>query len=208
MTGKITKGGHAAPAASGETTRSFQGALRSGTGRKIRGYPILFNELSQDLGGFRERILPDSIEFDLDVRADFNHSPDFILGRRAAGTLSLTVDAKGVYMEAEPPHTTWADDLLVSMDRGDIDQGSFAFRVLPGGQQTTEENGETVRTLSKILVRRVSVVSDPAYTGTSVQVRNKANAKQPEARIAPVRMESGDVAELRKRRQRLLETEI
>jgi HK97 family phage prohead protease len=209
MTGKTTNGGHAAPVSSGETIRSFHGALRSGAERKIKGYPILFNELSQDLGGFRERILPDAISFDPDIRADFNHSPDFILGRRAAGTLKLTIDARGVHMEADPPHTTWADDLLISMDRGDIDQGSFAFRVLPGGQQTTEENGETVRTLSKILVRRVSVVSDPAYTGTSVQVRNRTNAsKQPEARITLLRMESGDVAELRKRRQRLLEAEL
>ena len=160
---------------SGDEVRSFKGQIRStGDGRKVAGYPIVFNVLSQDLGGFRERILPTAVQFDDDVRADFNHNPDFILGRRAAGTLKLTVDSKGVRMEAEAPDTTWANDLLVSIGRGDIDQGSFSFRILPGGQQISEENGEQVRTLSKILVRRVSVVSDPAYTGTSMQVRGKS----------------------------------
>lgn len=207
--GKTTNGGRIAPL-SGSQTRAFQGALRSGTGgRTISGYAILFNELSQDLGGFRERVAPGSVEFDSDVRADFNHCADYILGRRAAGTLTLTVDTTGVFMEANPPDTTWANNLLESIRRGDINQGSFAFRVLPGGQQTTEENGQTVRTLTKILVRRVSVVSDPAYTGTSIQVRSRTNAsKQPEARIAPLQIESGDVAELRRRRQRLMEADL
>jgi hypothetical protein len=168
---------------SGDEVRSFKGAVRStGDGRKISGYPIIFNALSQDLGGFRERILPTAVQFDEDVRADLNHNPDFILGRRAAGTLKLTIDSTGVRMEVEAPDTVWATDLLVSIRRGDISQGSFAFRVLPGGQQITEENGEQVHTLSKILVRRVSVVSDPAYTGTSIQARGKLTKQ---ARNAP-----------------------
>ena len=151
--------------------RSFKRNAFGGDGRNIVGYPILFNVLSEDLGGYRERILPDAVEFDADARADFNHNPDRILGRCAAGTLKLAIDANGVRMVAMPPDATWANDLLVSIRRGDIDQGSFSFRVLPGGQQISEENGQQVRTLSKILVRRVSVVSDPAYTATSMQVR-------------------------------------
>lgn len=155
-----------------DEVRSFRSELRSETSRKIVGYPILFNSLSQDLGGYVERILPDAVTFDHDVRADFNHSPDYILGRQSAGTLRLAVDSKGVRMECDAPNTSWADDLLVSIRRGDVTQGSFAFRVLPGGEQTTERNGQMVRTLSKILVRKVSVVSDPAYTKTAIEVRN------------------------------------
>lgn len=165
----------------GDQVRSFTSEIRStDDGRKVVGYPIRFNELSQDLGGFRERILPTAIQFSDDVRADFNHSPDYILGRRSAGTLTLSVDGIGVRMEADAPQTSWANDLLESIRRGDINQGSFAFRVLPGGQQISDENGQQIRTLSKILVRRVSVVSDPAYTGTSVQVRSNPAAKLPD----------------------------
>jgi HK97 family phage prohead protease len=201
-TPKIASGSRSVPNnSSGDESRSFKGAIRStGEGRKVIGYPIIFNELSQGLG-VRERILPDAVTFDDDVRADFNHNPDRILGRRAAGTLKLSIDAKGVRMEATPPDATWADDLLVSIRRGDIDQGSFAFCVLPGGQTFTEENGEQVRNLTKILVHRVSVVSDPAYTKTSIEVRNGAGRgvapPAPRAQTAPM--------ELLRRKQSLIE---
>src|SRR5581483_9839388 len=132
--------------------------------------------LSEDLGGFRERILPGAIQFDDDVRADFNHDPNCILGRTKAGTLNLSVDNHGVRMEADAPETTWANDLLVSIRRGDINKGSFAFRVMPGGERSdTDQNGQMVRTLTNILVRRVSIVSDPAYTATAIDVRSHHN---------------------------------
>jgi hypothetical protein len=190
-----------------DRTRSFKGELRAATaGRKVVGYPIRFNELSQDLGGFRERILPGSITFDPDVRCDFNHNPDFILGRRAAGTLRIDIDANGVSMEADPPEAQWADDLLVSMKRGDINQGSFAFQVLPGGQQITQENGQQIRTLSKILVRRLSVVSDPAYTGTSIQVRNRVITSGRTGVNADYNfLPAPDLSEVRRRKQELAE---
>jgi len=169
-----------------DEVRTLKCELRSdGSGRKIVGYPIVFNQLSQDLGGFRERVLPDAVVFDDDVRADFNHDANCILGRSSAGTLRLTVDTKGVRMEADAPETSWANDLLVSIDRGDIDQGSFAFRVLPGGQSTADESGEVVRTLSKILVRKVSVVSDPAYLATRIELRNLPAAPPPASLPSP-----------------------
>jgi HK97 family phage prohead protease len=157
-----------------DEVRSCRLEVRAQSDGHIKGYPILFNSLSEDLGGFRERILPDAIQFADDLAADFNHNPDYILGRVRAGTMKVSTDARGVYMDVNPPDTTWARDLKVSIKRGDIDKGSFGFRVLPGGQQITEENGEQVRTLSKILVRRLSVVSDPAYTKTSIEARNRS----------------------------------
>lgn len=156
-----------------DEVRTCRIEVRGQTDGHIKGYPILFNVLSEDLGGFRERILPDAIQFADDLKADFNHNPDYILGRTCAGTLKVSTDARGVFMDVDPPATSWARDLMASVKRGDIDQGSFSFRVLPGGQQITEESGQQVRTLSKILVRRVSVVSDPAYTKTSIEVRSR-----------------------------------
>jgi HK97 family phage prohead protease len=156
-----------------DEVRACRIEVREQTDGHIKGYPILFNVLSEDLGGFRERILPDAIQFADDLKADFNHNADYILGRTLAGTLKVSTDARGVFMDVTPPATNWARDLMASVKRGDIDQGSFSFRVLPGGQQITEESGQQVRTLSKILVRRVSVVSDPAYTKTSIEVRSK-----------------------------------
>src|ERR1017187_4315803 len=177
--------------------RSCRLEVREQADGHIKGYPILFNSLSEDLGGFRERILPDAIQFADDLAADFNHNPDYILGRVRAGTMKVSTDARGVYMDVNPPDTTWARDLKVSIKRGDIDKGSFGFRVLPGGQQITEENGEQVRTLSKILVRRLSVVSDPAYTKTSIEVRHAGGPGAPHTGTVPL--------EVLRRKQDLIE---
>jgi phage head maturation protease len=56
----------------------------------MRGYAYRFNELSHNLGGFRERILPGAGARSLDVNdvfATFNHDNNNVLGRRTAGTL-------------------------------------------------------------------------------------------------------------------------
>ena len=158
--------------------RSFRPEARSEGGGSpvIQGYPIRFDALSEPLvcqrGVFRERILPGSVQFAPDVRADFNHDSNYILGRLKNNTLSLSMDSDGVRMACNPPDTQWARDLAAQIERGDIDQGSFSFRVLDGGESWAQEDGVLVRTLSKILVSRVSVVADPAYTSTSIQVRS------------------------------------
>ena len=179
-----------------DEVRSCRLEVREQADGHIKGYPILFNSLSEDLGGFRERILPDAIQFADDLAADFNHNPDYILGRVRAGTMKVSTDARGVFMDVNPPDTTWARDLKVSIKRGDIDKGSFSFRVLPGGQQITDENGQQVRTLSKILVRRLSVVSDPAYTATAIEARS---AKLPQASAGAPRTHTVPLEVLRRK---------
>lgn len=172
----------------GFEVRGFRPEVRAasdGKASKIVGYPIVFGDFSEPMvdksrGLFRERIMPGSVQFDGDLRADFNHDSNCILGRVAAGTLRVSVDNRGVSMEADPPDTGWARDLMTSIDRGDINQGSFAFRVLPDGEEWTREADQTVRSLKSILVRRVSVVSDPAYTGTRLQVRSNDIPAKPE----------------------------
>lgn len=152
---------------------------------KIEGYAIVFGERSVDLGGFYEIIAPDAT-IDLgDVRALFNHDTNYVLGRLSAGTLELKRDEKGLRMSNTPPDTQWAKDLLASMRRGDINQQSFAFRVLPGGAKWSEmPDGTLTRTVTNFKVFDVSVVTTPAYEGTDAQVRSAAEilAERPQAR--------------------------
>ncbi|HCN9169717.1 TPA: HK97 family phage prohead protease, partial [Escherichia coli] len=64
----------------------------------IIGYGSVFDCRSELIfGSFREIIRPGAFDDVLgdDVRALFNHDPNFILGRSAAGTLNLSVDERG-----------------------------------------------------------------------------------------------------------------
>jgi len=144
--------------------------------RTIEGHAAVFNEWSETLGGFfpyKERVLPgafkDSIEKD-DIRALFNHNPDYVLGRNKSGTLELKEDEKGLKVIIHPPDTQWARDLLVSIDRGDITQMSFGFIV--ESDRWGLEDGMDVRELQKVKLFDVSPVTYPAYPQTDVGVRS------------------------------------
>ncbi len=139
---------------------------------RITGYAAVFNEWSDDLGGFREKIKPGAFKnvLDNDVRALFNHNENFVLGRIESGTLKLNENTRGLGVDIEPPGTQWANDLLVSINRGDINQMSFAFTVEEDKWETKDE--ENFRTVNKVAeLFDVSVVSYPAYPQTSVKVR-------------------------------------
>ena len=108
-----------------------------------------------------------------DVRALFNHDPNQILARTASGTMSVSVDAKGLKYRFEMPNTTLGNDLLEMIRRGDISQSSFAFTVK---ETSWVEEKYPIPDLRKIIkieeVYDVSPVTYPAYEGTSVQARS------------------------------------
>jgi HK97 family phage prohead protease len=143
---------------------------------KIVGHAALFDSLSEDLGGFRERIAPgafaEAITKD-DVRALFNHDPNFIIGRNRSGTLKLAEDTRGLAIEITPPDNQTIRDLVVApIERGDVSQMSFGFTVRPGGQDwAKDDEGRTVRTLKRVRLFDVSPVVFPAYTATDVAMR-------------------------------------
>lgn len=142
---------------------------------KIVGYAAVFNQWSELLGGsgFREIIRPGAFSKTIktaDVRALWNHDPNFVLGRTKSRTLKLTEDDYGLAIEIIPPNTQWARDLLESIRRGDVDQMSFGFRTVKDRWGT--ENDQTVRELLEVELFEVSPVTFPAYPQTSVTVRS------------------------------------
>jgi len=161
--------------------------------RKIRGHAAVFNKLSEDLGGFKEIIEPgafaEAINRD-DVRALFNHNPNYVLGRNKSGTLSLAEDERGLSIEIDPPDTQTARDLMTSIERKDITQMSFAFRIDGKKGERWEVDGsdvnpvdafmalwdgkkhDIVRHVVKTRLYDVSPVTYPAYQQTDVIVRS------------------------------------
>jgi HK97 family phage prohead protease len=151
----------------------------------IEGYAAVFNELSEDLGGFRELVAPGafkrSVE-DNDVRALWDHNSQYVLGRNRAGTLALDEDDTGLRITIVPPDTTWAADLIHSMKRGDINQMSFGFykRADEWDYKTTPPT----RTLRDVDLFDVSIVTYPAYPQTSAEARSKAATDSQAAPVA------------------------
>lgn len=141
----------------------------------ISGYGAVYNQLSDDLGGFVERIRPgafaETIAVD-DIRSLFNHDRNFVLGRTAPGTLKLIDDAYGLRFLVKPPDTQWARDLAVSIKRGDITQCSFSFTTEEDFWQT--ENDQMTRDLVRVRLYDIGPVAFPAYPQTSVVARASA----------------------------------
>lgn len=144
-------------------------------GKKISGYAAVFNQVSEDLGGFREVIMPGAFDRALreghDVRALVNHNPDLILGRTTAETLDLAIDDHGLRVEIFPPGTQIARDLLESIGRGDVSGMSFSFRVIPGGDDWRTEGDQVIREVRDVELFDVSPVAFPAYPQTQVDAR-------------------------------------
>ncbi|MCK9994065.1 MAG: uncharacterized protein Dbin4_02585 [Alphaproteobacteria bacterium] len=138
----------------------------------IFGYAAVFNQLSEDLGGFRERIAPGAFTKALgdDVRALFNHDPNIVLGRTRAKTLRISEDQKGLAIEIDPPDTPAAASLIESLRRGDISQMSFGFQTVE--DQWDLIDGAMIRTLLDVRLFDVSPVTYPAYPQTEAALRS------------------------------------
>lgn len=140
----------------------------------LRGYAAKFDTLSEPLFGFREKIAPDAFAdvLENDVRALFNHDPNHVLGRSAAGTLRVQQDEVGLLYEVDLPDTQAARDLVTSIKRGDVSQSSFAFTVEKDDWQEDDE-GRVIRTIEKFKrLYDVSPVTYPAYPDASVGLRS------------------------------------
>lgn len=152
--------------------RGLRAWLIEGAPPVIQGYAALFNSASEDLGGFVETIRPGAFAETIaqdDVRALWQHNPEYVLGRNKSGTLTLAEDGIGLRIEATPPETQWARDALVTIQRGDVDQMSFGFQVLE--DVWSNPDGLVKRELVRVKLFDVSPVTFPAYNATTVSVR-------------------------------------
>ena len=162
-------------------TRIFTAEVRAHTPEgetmpHLMGYAAMFNSRSENLGGFREIIKEGAFDevMNQDVRGLFNHDPNYMLGRTESGTMTLTVDARGLHYDITPPDTQTIRDLVLTpMERGDINQSSFTFIVARDGEHWYEDDeGVIIREIRKFSrLFDVSPVSIPAYPDTTAASR-------------------------------------
>ncbi len=140
---------------------------------RVTGYAAVFGQQT-DIGGyFREVIAPGAFDEAIgrdDVVFLINHQ-GLPLARTRSGTLRLTEDDKGLKIEtvldAEDPDVK---SIVPKMKRGDLDKMSFAF--WPEVQEWDESGDVPVRTIRKASLYDVSIVTTPAYDGTSIALRS------------------------------------
>ena len=186
-------------------------------GRRIGGKAARFNSLSEDLYFFHEIISPGAfartIERD-DIRSLWNHESKYLLGRNQNGTLELSEDSEGLEFVAVLPETTYADDVLALVRRGDLTQMSFGFSVIgerwperkdwPEGIDYEAAGVQTLRVLTEVKLYEVSPVTFPAYPETSVEAREYIDGLNQARGLADKSRAQGRRRELAKRQLHLL----
>jgi uncharacterized protein len=145
----------------------------------LSGHAAVFDRLSEDLGGFRERIKRGAFRRALDehqdVRLLINHD-GLPLARTRSGTLELREDPRGLFAYAKVPATERTRELRVLMQRGDIDQMSFAFSLAADGSgEEWKQDADGLITRDVVRVEQLydaSVVTYPAYPQTDASMRS------------------------------------
>lgn len=162
--------------------------------RTIGGYAAKFERMSQNLGGFVEKI--DRGFFNKSrgdgwpgVFARYNHDDNMVLGTTEGGTLRLSIDDVGLVYDVDLPAAR--ADVYELVQRGDVRKSSFMF-VCYEDDWTTSDQGFPMRSLLSGRTLDVAPVNSPAYDDTSVGTRSidgalASLAKKFEADLAEVR---------------------
>lgn len=161
--------------------REYAPHLTEKDGRVVTGYAIVFNQRSRVLYDraqrkyFTEVIDPRAVTMaflnEQDIKFNFNHDNNQLLGRSlyGSGSLSFEVDEYGVRYTIELPNTTAGNDVLEMIRRGDVFGCSFAFTYAKDGVRDEKKDGQNLRTVIKMdSIHDFSIVVDPAYLGTYV----------------------------------------
>lgn len=162
-------------------------------GPVIEGYFAVFNSDYEIWPGAIEQVAPGAFQSSLggDVRALADHDTRIVLGRTAAGTLTLHEDDRGLFGSIKiNPEDQEAMNLYARVQRGDVTQCSFGFDIVDEEYQYRPD-GSDLWIIRDVVLYEVSVVTFPAYAETSVQARkndiNTIRSRQLAARKSAIK---------------------
>lgn len=140
--------------------------------KTISGYAVVFDQPSEDLGGFIEYVDPhafDGVDMS-NVILLFNHNFDNTLARVTANNLQITVDDNGLFFSATLPNTQLGNDTYTNILNGNYQGCSFGFTIA-SDEWAEGEDGTPIHTINQIdELYEISICPLPAYTETSVQI--------------------------------------
>lgn len=151
----------------------------SGTKLKLEGHASVFDKGydvagGPSAGGWTEIVTRKAFDRTLsenpDVHLLINHE-GLPLARTKSGTLQLSTDSRGLLVRADlDRRDPDVKSLEIKMERGDLDEMSFAFRV----KRQSWSDDDTIRSLEEVSLHKgdVSVVNWGANPHTSVTMRS------------------------------------
>ncbi len=156
-------------------TVSTRFETREEDGPHISGYFAVFDSIYEIAPDLSESIAPGAFSSSLggDVRALTNHDTTLVLGRTAAGTMTLREDDHGLWADvAINPNDSDAMNTWARVSRGDVSQCSIGFDIV---REDTEvrPDGSTHWTIREVVLYEVSVCTFPAYAETNVEARSR-----------------------------------
>lgn len=143
----------------------------AGTEMTMEGFASVFDELSLDLGGFRERIAPGAFDKvlarDPDVYLVWDHDTRRVLAGTNNGSLELRILSRGLHYHARVMPLSYAQDLKMLMESGLVRQSSFAFTV-ERDDWDADVSGNIFRTILEVQdLFDVTVTAQGAYPQTT-----------------------------------------
>ncbi|CAM4019847.1 phage major capsid protein [Bacillus paranthracis] len=152
---------------------------QSSDGFFVRGLVNPTGEWSQTLydkhgNPFVERVMPSVFENALkrgnDVKLLLEHDNNMLLARTKDETLKLTETSRGLEMEANLVPSNQSEHIHALIKRGTLNNMSFGMVVLDDDWK--QENGVNKRSITELALYECSIVSDPAYTQSTVEARS------------------------------------
>ncbi len=148
----------------------------------VRGHAAVFDKLSLDLGGFQEKIakgaFTNALSGNPDVLQVWDHDTRYTLSRTLNNTLELREDPYGLHFWGRVAPTSYAADLRILLERGDISQCSFMFTIERETWEYVEQEGqrdEITATIEEVgTLYDVTICGRGAYPQTDVGIASRS----------------------------------
>lgn len=145
----------------------------------VEGMGIVYNSKTEIYPGIFESILPGAFSESLStfrtIKSFINHKPSEILSTTRSDPALEILDGDDFLEFSSPiPPTTYGDDLIINLQRGNINGASFSFCITENGDHYKKlPDGSLHRTIIEAEIYEVGPVTNPAYEQTNVNLRNK-----------------------------------
>ena len=159
----------------------------------ITGLAVVYGKRSLNLGGFYEVIeegaLTDVLASAPHVVSVWDHDTRYVLGSTKNKTHELREVDEGLRFWTRVAPTSYAADLRVLLERGDIDQCSFMFRI--GKERLEYETDEDGNEIAVFYVERVSGLYDTTVCARGAYPQTEAQLAALQARKLAAEKASG-----------------